>query len=177
MFLSRPFYLIFECKRILSGIGTILTRADTPLHFSVVNSSWADGAMLGAGSQQCSPQQAAPTLGDGIHLVSEGASLDAPTALHNIGNTCFMIALLQCFKQMLSRLPPELLPKSQRCPLVAALSQRTSTNEDVVRWGCWAYLPIVSQRDACHIVEICLDASGPMHSSCEDGDCYGACET
>ena len=35
-------------------------------------------------------------------------------------------------------------------------------------------LPVGPQRDACHVLEICFDPEGPMHSSCDTGDCYGA---
>ena len=35
-------------------------------------------------------------------------------------------------------------------------------------------LPVGPQRDACHVLEICLDPTSPTHSSCDRGDCYGA---
>ena len=37
MFLSRALFQISECKRILSGCKTIVTRADTSVHLSVLN--------------------------------------------------------------------------------------------------------------------------------------------
>ena len=118
--------------------------------------------------------QRCATSGDGSHLAGVGSGSNAPTMLHNIGNTCFMNALLQCCRQVLSRLPSHLLPKSQRCPLAVPLRQQTFTEEEISQWACWNYLPVGPQRDACHILETCFDDAGPMHSSCTAADCYGA---
>ena len=155
MFLSRALFQISECKRILSGCKTIVTRADTSVHLSVLN-------------YECTGVQQFAKAGDVVQLA------DVPTSLHNIGNTCFMNALLQCCRQIITRISPESLPKSQRCPLALPLTQRSCTGEDVAQWECWNCLPIGTQRDACQIMEMCLDTTGPMHASCDYGDCYGA---
>jgi len=155
MFLSRALYQISECKRILSGCKTIITRADTSVHLSVLN-------------YECTDTQQFAELGDVVPLA------EIPASLHNVGNTCFMNSLLQCCRRLITRISPELLPKSQCCPLAVHLRQRTFTEEDVAHWECWNYLTIGTQRDACQIMEMCLDTTGPMHTSCYHGDCYGA---
>ena len=91
-----------------------------------------------------------------------------------IGNTCFMNALFQCFRQLLGRLHADLQPTLQSCPLAIGLQQRIFTAEEMKKWDCWNFLPIGPQRDACHILEICVDDTGPMHKSCEEGNCYAA---
>ena len=122
----------------------------------------------GTSAQRCA------TSGDGSHLAGVGSVSNAPPMLHNIGNTCFMNALLQCCRQVISRLPSHLLPKSQRCPSAVPLRQQTFTAEEIEQWVCWNCLPVGPQRDASHILEMCFDARGPMHSSCTAADCYGA---
>ena len=58
-----------------------------------------------------------------------------PPALYNIGNTCYMNALLQCCRQVLARIPPHLLPQSDRCPLSMPLRGEHFTREDVTEYG------------------------------------------
>ena len=130
MFLSRALFQISECKCILSGCKTRVTRADTSVHLSVFN-------------YECTGVQQFAKAGDVVQLA------DVPTSLHNIGNTCFMNALLQCCRQLLNRMSSESLPKSQRCPLALPLKQRTFTVEDVPQWECCNCLPIGTQRTRC----------------------------
>ena len=149
LFISRALYQIYECKRILSGAKTMLTRADTSVGFSVLDFEKAE--LVG---------------GDGK---------DEPQGLPNVGNTCFMIALMQCCRQLVARIPPELRPAvSQRCPLAQALQRSTSCSAvDIRNWACWNALPVGPQRDACEILELCFDPSSAMHADCAWDDCYG----
>ena len=39
---------------------------------------------------------------------------------------------------------------------------------------CWTFLPTGEQRDACEVLEMCLDPSSALHCSCDQGKCYGA---
>ena len=163
MFTSRALYLISECQRILSGDKSLITKAAAPADFSVVSYECEmplPDAPPGTSAQRCA------TSGDGSHLAGVGSVSNAPPMLHNIGNTCFMNALLQCCRQVISRLPSHLLPKSQRCPLAVPLRQQTFTAEEIEQWVCWNCLPVGPQRDACHILEMCFDDRGLMHSSC-----------
>ncbi len=98
---------------------------------------------------------------------------NAPTPLHNIGNTCFMNALLQCCRQLIARIPSSLLPASSQCPLAEALLDVSSVRELYRRWRCWSCLAVGPQRDACEVFEQCLDPKSPLHNSCDARECYG----
>ena len=168
MFLSRPLYQISECKRILSGSPVILTRADVPVSCSVLSYECRDDAMSGDGSHLASERRPCPTR----YEPATRADPAAPMGVHNIGNTCFMNSILQCFRQMLLRIPSDLLPKSQRCPLAVPLKQRAFSKRDVQQWDCWKYLAVGPQRDACHVLEMCLDERSDMHCNCDATECY-----
>ena len=92
----------------------------------------------------------------------------------NVGNTCFMNALLQCCRQLLLRVPSHLLPESQECPLARALQAQPFSESDVEQWPCWTFLPTGQQRDACEVLEICWDPKSPLHTSCDHAVCDGA---
>ena len=47
LFLSRPLYLIWECKRILSSNKAIITRANTATHFSHITYEFQPTATAG----------------------------------------------------------------------------------------------------------------------------------
>ena len=100
------------------------------------------------------------------------ASSTAP--IHNVGNTCFMNAVLQCCRQLLLRVPSHLLPESQECPLARALQPQPFSESDVKQWPCWTFLPTGQQRDACEVLEMCLGIKSPLHNSCDHSRCYGA---
>ena len=85
-----------------------------------------------------------------------------------------MNALLQSCRQLLLRVPSHLLPESQECPLAQALQAQPFSESDVKQWSCWAFLPTGQQRDACEVLEMCLDPNSPLHNSCGHGMCYGA---
>ena len=150
----------------MSGNEATLTRPDLRTDFAVVNYDCFNAATPGDGAHLASEQQVGCTAGSLLHLY-------ALARLPNIGNTCYFNALLQCFRQMLLRVPSDQLPKSRTCPLANALPHHAFTDAEVSQWECWAYLPVGCQRDACHILEICLGVGGFMHSNCQAGDCYG----
>ena len=85
-----------------------------------------------------------------------------------------MNALLQCCRQLLLRVPSHLLPESQECPLARALQAQPFSESDVKQWPCWTFLPTGPQRDACEVLEMCLDPKSPLHNSCDHTVCYGA---
>ena len=166
--------MICECKRILSSSKPIITRADAATHFSQITYEFQPSATAGDGSHLPARSETSTVVGDGIHLATAQSSRNAPTPLHNIGNTCYMNALLQCCKQILARIPSHLLPQSDTCPLSVPLRQQSFSREDIAAWRCWMTLPVGPQRDACRVLEICFDPTSPTRSSCDRGDCYGA---
>ena len=106
--------------------------------------------------------------------IAQPRFLDGPHGIPNVGNTCFMNALLQCCRQLLLRVPSHLLPESQECPLARALQAQPFSESDVKQWPCWTFLPTGPQRDACEVLEMCLDPKSPLHNSCDHIVCYGA---
>ena len=174
LFLSRPLYLIWECKRVLSSNKAIITRADTATTFSHITYDFQPTTAAGDDSHLAADSKSSTVVGDGIHLATAQSSRSAPAPLHSIGNTCYMNALLQCCRQILARIPSHLLPQSDTCPLSVPLRQQYFTREDIAAWRCWMTLPVGPPCDACHVLEICFEPTRPMHSSCDRGDCYGA---
>jgi len=179
MFISRPLFLIHECKRILSGNKSILTRPHFATHFEVLNYECVNTATSGNGAHLASEhlsgreKQTPWRARETGSMATSSSLLDAPAGLPNIGNTCYFNALMQCFKQMLLRVPSYQLPQSRTCPLANALQHEVFTPEEICEWDCWTYLPVGCQRDACHVLEMCLDPEGCMHRNCQSGDCYG----
>ena len=174
LFIGRQLYLLWECKRILSCSKVSLTRADTSMQFSVVTYSCSDGTKNhdAAHPANKSNSHTKTEHGDSPPLASTATALTIPTSFWNVGNTCFMNALMQCCRQMLLRIPSDMRPKCDGCPLAPALRQQSFTRADILQWPCWKFLPVGPQRDACQILEMCLDDKHPMHKSCDNGDCY-----
>ena len=141
-----------ECQRMLSGSKHTLTKPATSINFSVLGFQRA--ASIGDVPQFANAQQ---------------GLLTAPHGIPNVGNTCFMNALLQCCRQLLLRVPTHLLPESQECPLARAMQAQPFSKDDVKQWQFWNFLPIGSQRDACEVLEMCLDPTSPLHNSCDSG--------
>ena len=156
LFLSRPIYMASECKRILSNSKHLLTKPETSIDFSVLGFRYAAGA------------------GDVAHTQRSAQQYNnTPYGIPNIGNTCFMNALLQCCRQLLSRIPSHLLPQSHQCPLARALQAEVFSEEDVKQWPCWTVLPLGPQRDASEVLEMWFDIESPLHRSCDHTTCYG----
>ena len=156
LFISRPIYMAAECQRMLSGSKNTLTKPATSVDFSVLG--FRRAASVGDVPQRAKAQQDP----NGLY------------GIPNVGNTCFMNAVLQCCRQLLLRVPSHLLPESQECPLARALQAEPFSEEDVKRWPCWTFLPTGPQRDACEVLEMCLDPKSPLHNSCDHAVCYGA---
>ena len=110
MFLSRPLYLISECRRILSGSKKTLTRA----------AALPDCTVLDFARTQTGAAREGEPLGS-----AGGDEVIAPLGIPNLGNTCFLNALLQCCRQLLARIPSSFLPASQDCPLAKALQAQS----------------------------------------------------
>jgi hypothetical protein len=153
MFISRAIYQISECKRRLSGSKQMLTRAATSINFSVL--------------------ERAPATGDVEQLLGSGQELDAPRGVHNVGNTCFMNAFVQCCRRLVLKVPLHLLPSSDQCPLACMLLPEATSAEKNSQWSCGTSLPIGPQRDVCEVLEMRFDPNSLLHSSCPVGECYG----
>ena len=102
MFASRALFCIMECKRMLMGGKGLVTRADTAIHFSVLDfecgvppSKGKRNVSLQVSAVETEDQHKRESLGDVPQLASTA------TGLHNVGNTCFPNALLQGFRQIL----------------------------------------------------------------------------
>ena len=70
LFQSRPLYLIWECKRILSSNKAIITRADTATHFSQITYEFQPTATAGDGSHLAAKSKSSTVVSDGIQLAS-----------------------------------------------------------------------------------------------------------
>ena len=180
MFVSRPIYMASECKRMLSDSKHTLTKPTTSFDFSVIGFQHikATRAVLQVAhaqqaiSKPCGLQRES-SVRDVLQLANAPLSIDTPRGIPNLGNTCFINAILQCCRQLLSRIPSHLLPHSQQCPLAAALQADFFDREAVRRWPCWMMLPIGPQRDACEVLEMCFDPNSVLHNSCARTACYG----
>ena len=146
-----------ECKRMLSGSRHTLTKPSTTVDLSILG--FRRDTSVGDFSQLA---------------IAQPRFFDAPHGIPNVGNTCFMNALLQCCRQLLLRVPSNLLPESQECPLARALQVQPFSERDVQQWPSWTFLPTGQQRDACEVLEMCLDPDSPLHNSCGRDTCYGA---
>ena len=78
VFLSRPLYLIWECKRILSSNKAIITRADTATNFSQITYEFQPTATAGGGSHLPATSKTSTVVGDGIHLATAQSPRNAP---------------------------------------------------------------------------------------------------
>ena len=180
MFLSRALYQTSECKRMLLGSKDVLTRAAPSVNFSVLDfAATADVEPLVkrrrlTSKTPCPDPRGTSGCGGPRPAAAAPPALDAPQRLPNIGNTCFMNSILQCCRQLLMRIPAHLLPESQQCPLARALQATSLSEDEILQLPCWTFLPVGPQRDACEVLEMCFDPAGPMHISCNSGECYGA---
>ena len=96
--LSRPLYLVWECKRILSSSKPIITRANAATHFSQITYEFQPPATAGDGPHLPARSETSTAVGAGIRLATAQSSRNAPALLHNIGNACYMnafVAVLQ----------------------------------------------------------------------------------
>ena len=173
MFTGRPLYQLWECKRILSSSKSSLTRADTSIQFSVVNYSCSDETKADDATHSTSKSTSHTKTehGDSSVLLPLVNVFNVPTSLWNVGDTCFMNALMQCYRQMLLRIPPDMRPKTDGCPLASALTQQSFSQEDILQWPFWEFLP-KGQHDACEILEMCFNDEHSMHGSCKQEDCF-----
>ena len=174
MFTGRPLYQLWECKRILSCSKNRPTRADTSIQFSVVNYSCSDETKADDAihSTSKSTSYTKTEHGDSSALLPIVNVFNVPTSLWNVGDTCFMNALMQCYRQMLLRIPADMRPKTDGCPLAAALTQQSFSEEDIRQWPFWEFLEKDQQQDACEILEMCFNDEHSMHGSCKQGDCF-----
>ena len=103
-----------ECQRLLSGSKQTLTKPSTTVDFSIL------------GFRRAASVADVPQL-----AIAQPRFLDGPHGIPNVGNTCFMNALLQCCRQLLLRVPSHLLRESQECPLARALQAQPFSESDV----------------------------------------------
>ena len=178
IFTGRPLYQLWECKRILSSSKSSLTRADTSQYddqqFSVVDYSCSDGTKADDATHSTSKStpHTKTELGDSSALLPIVDVFNVPTRLWNVGDTCFMNALMQCYRQMLLRIPLDMRPKTDGCPLASALTHQSFSQEDILQWPFWNFITRGQQQDACEILERLFDDEHPMHASCKQGDCF-----
>ena len=159
LFLSRPLYVLWECKRSLACGDTHLTRPDVIGQFAQL--TYVPKAV--DVDMQCKQQ---PCL---------DANIGLPLGISNIGNTCYVNAVLQCLRQILARIPVYEWPKRDTCPLALPLRQTKATWQQINTWSMWQFFDQGEQDDADRALRILLDTDeGGMHCTCCSDACYGA---
>ena len=147
MFLSKALFMVQECKRLLSGNKSVLTRAATTDNFDVIDYRMNDSAAV-------------------------FSRPIAPTPLYNVQNSCFFNAIIQCLKRILNILPTSMFPQCSNCPLAEPLTQHAPTPNDIEAWTAWTFVPKNIQQDASQVLEQCMDSGAVMHASCDPDECY-----
>ena len=191
VFLSRVWYLMHECQRVLQGShGTVLTAATvsiTTIDYACtrVQSSKRIGNERHAHEPSATTESprtsevngigsTAMSTRDDVHLAGSAAALmptgtkPKPPSLQNLGNTCYLNAISQCFRQVIRQATWHDATSSSPCPFAEALRAETAS----MQWRCWRYFPPGRQRDASEVLEDCMDPTHIMHNGCRQDTCY-----
>ena len=176
-FLTRPTWIMWECKRCLSDAKRV-TKIDLSIQSDSrghqITYAVKPKPLASDGSAVTTSNRIASAFSDGSHLAEATLLHATPKALHNIGSTCYMNALLQCCRQILARVPATCKPDSDTCPLSLPLRHQYFTSDEVRSWRCWQYLPLERQRDPVEVLNLCFNPQSQMHQSCNAESCYGA---
>ena len=188
VYLSRVWYLMHECQRMLQGSrGTVLNAATVPIttidyactRLQILANTGNESLTHEPGAASVSMRQneangsTAKITHNDVHFVGSPVvhmpvcTTHKPPRLRNL-NTCYTNAILQGCRQVIRQATWHDITSSSPCPFAETLRAEAAS----MQWRCWRYFPPGRQRDASEVLEHCMDHAHIMHNACRHDTCY-----